>query len=273
MYEAAAPRSRDQVEGLVSGIFISYRRADSDVAAGRLADDLSGAFGPSSIFRDVDQLYPGVDYQVAIDSALDSCLVLLAIIGPQWSTVVDQQGRRRLEDPHDWVRAEIARALTRNVRVIPVLMSGAPMPEEGQLPAELTPLLRRQGCDLDDRHWRQDLEILIGAIENIPGIPKRLAPAGPTPTATGTLKLIGSKQRFPLIKPLMTIHVDDKEVGRMKVSDDFSLELPPGTHNMFLTAPLWLTSSNTTTLEVQPGQTCAFVVTYSMGTLKVEASG
>jgi len=244
----------------MSGIFISYRRADTDVAAGRLADDLLREFGPGSIFRDVDQLYPGVDYEVAIDSALNSCVVLLAVIGPQWSTIVDDQGRRRLEDPHDWVRAEIGRSLARGVRVIPVLISGTQMPRLSELPAELKPLAKRQACDLADRQWRQDLDVLVQVIENIPGAPRGSAIHGPTPTRTGQLKLIGSKQRFPLYKPLMTIYVDNTEVGRMRLSDDFTFDVEPGTHSVFITNLLGLGNSNTATFHVESGQTSAFTV-------------
>jgi len=153
----------------MAGVFISYRRDDSDVAAGRLADDLSEIFGSDAIFRDVDKLEPGVDYEKALDRALGSCSVFIAMIGPRWSTIADKTGRRRLEDPRDWVRAEISRALMRDIRVIPVLVSGTLMPGEAEVPGELTPLLKRQAFELDDRHWKQDLELLAQALEKIPG--------------------------------------------------------------------------------------------------------
>ncbi len=157
----------------MAGIFISYRRNDSDVAAGRLADDLSEIFGPAAIFRDVDTVEPGEDYTTALDHALDSCVVLLAVIGPRWSTIADEAGRRRLDDPKDWVRIEISRALARAVRVIPVLISGT-MPQEAEVPADLKALLKRQALELSDRHWKQDLEVLARALEKVPGIAGRV---------------------------------------------------------------------------------------------------
>jgi TIR domain-containing protein len=153
----------------MAGIFISYRRSDSDVGAGRLADDLMQIFGPEAIFRDVDTLQLGEDYAAALDHALDSCAALIAVIGPRWLSLTDDAGRRRLDDPTDWVRAEIRRALERGIRVIPVLISTT-MPREPDVPADLKPLLLRQALEISDRRWKQDIELLAQALEKIPGI-------------------------------------------------------------------------------------------------------
>lgn len=152
----------------MSGVFISYRRTDSDVAAGRLADDLSEILGPGRVFRDIDSLEAGEDFPRALDRALDSCSAVIALIGPRWSNAVNDKGDRRLDDPKDWVRLEIARALERDIRVIPVLVS-ATMPRELELPPDLAPLLRRHAVELTDRHWKQDVEGLAQALERIPG--------------------------------------------------------------------------------------------------------
>ena len=158
----------------MAGVFISYRRSDSDVAAGRLADDLSEIFGHDAVFRDVDTLEAGEDYTKALDHALDSCVALIAMIGPRWSSVTDEVGLRRLEDPRDWVRMEIRRTLDRGVRVIPVLVSAA-MPREMDVPADLQPLLQRHALELTDRHWRQDIALLAQALEKVPGFAKRVS--------------------------------------------------------------------------------------------------
>lgn len=169
----------------MSGVFISYRRTDSDVAAGRLADDLSDILGPGRVFRDIDSLQAGEDFPRALDRALDSCSALIALIGSRWSNTVDGKGQRRLDDPTDWVRLEIARALERDIRVIPVLVS-ATMPQKSELPDDLAPLLRRHALELTDRHWRQDVEGLAQALERIPGFGPRLAPhPGPGAGAVG----------------------------------------------------------------------------------------
>lgn len=149
----------------MAGIFISYRRDDSAIAAGRLAGDLSKIFGRDLIFRDIENLTPGEDYEKALDHVLDSCLTLIAVIGPQWSTITDKVGHRRLEDPTDWVKAEISRALVRDINVIPVLISGTIMPRDEEIPDDLKPLLKRQAVELNDRNWRYELERLAQAIE------------------------------------------------------------------------------------------------------------
>jgi hypothetical protein len=160
----------------MAGVFISYRRNDSDVAAGRLADDLMEIFGRDAIFRDVDTLEAGEDYTTALDGALDSCVALIVIIGPRWSNITDDLGHRRLENPTDWVRLEVKRALERGIRVIPVLISAA-MPREADVPADLKLLLQRQALELSDRHWKQDVELLAQALERVPGIAKRAPPS------------------------------------------------------------------------------------------------
>ena len=241
----------------MAGIFISYRRADSDVAAGRLSDDLEQVFGAEAIFRDVDQLYPGEDYEVAIDTALNSCVVLLAIIGPSWSNAVDARGRRRLEDSKDWVRTEIVRALSRKVRVIPVLISRETMPADSEVPVDLAPLLKRQACELSDRHWKQDLEVLVTTLRNIPGINGEVIAGRPIFDKHATLKLIGSRQWFAL-QPLISIFLDGQEVSSMKLTEDRTLKVEPGPHDLKL--KLSFRMSNTVRFDSLPGQTQAFDV-------------
>src|SRR5215510_7657864 len=99
------------------GIFISYRRDDCSGHAGRLYDALSLRFGSERLFMDIDTLQPGEDFVEAIEKAVGSCDVLLALIGRQWVTSSDAQGQRRLENPNDFVRLEIEAALARNIHV------------------------------------------------------------------------------------------------------------------------------------------------------------
>jgi hypothetical protein len=108
----------------------------------------------------------------ALARALDSCVALIAVIGPSWSTIADERGRRRLDDPDDWVRREIGEALRRGIRVIPVALTSA-MPREDELPPDLQPLVRRQAAQVSDRHWRQDVESLAKSLETVPGLARR----------------------------------------------------------------------------------------------------
>jgi hypothetical protein len=165
-------------------VFISYRRDDSAGYAGRLSDQLSERFGADHVFRDVVDIAPGVDFVRALDDAVSTCDVLVAVIGARWLGPGDATGRRRLDDPADYVRRELAAALSRGIRVIPVLIERAAMPSETDLPDALRPLARRNAIELRDAAWDQDTARLMNAIE--PG--SRLAAA---PPARAPLRLIG----------------------------------------------------------------------------------
>jgi TIR domain/WD40-like Beta Propeller Repeat len=146
-------------------IFISYRREDSAYPAGWLFDRLSERFGREQIFKDVDSIELGDDFVEEIGEAVGQTDVLLALIGDKWLTVADEVGGRRLDDPDDFVRLEIEAALARRVRVIPILVEGASMPREEQLPASLSPLARRQALELSPARFSSDTAKLMGVLE------------------------------------------------------------------------------------------------------------
>jgi hypothetical protein len=112
-------------------IFISYRRDDSIGTAGRLHDRLAQAFGRNNLFMDVEHVPAGVDFVDHLHSQVAACDVFLAVIGLNWLNAKDDEGRRRLDNPDDFVTIEIAAALARNIRVIPVLVDGARIPKDG----------------------------------------------------------------------------------------------------------------------------------------------
>jgi hypothetical protein len=147
-------------------IFISYRRDDAGGEAGRLFDDLTRAFGPSTVFMDVAGIDPGVDFRHAIDENVASAGVLLAVIGPGWLTIPDANGSHRLENTNDFVRLEIASALKRNIPVIPVLVHSASMPGPEALPDDLKDLAYRNAVELTLARWNSDVALLIAALES-----------------------------------------------------------------------------------------------------------
>src|SRR5215813_10791196 len=149
---------------MVATIFINYRREDSTATAGRLHDRLGQSFGRKSLFMDVDHIPPGVDFVTHLNNQVAACDVFLAIIGPNWLNVANEKGDRRLDAADDFVAIEIAAALARNIRVIPVLVDGARMPKVGELPKPLKPLVRRQAIDLRHTHFGRDAEALIEKI-------------------------------------------------------------------------------------------------------------
>jgi hypothetical protein len=158
----------------MSKIYLSYRRMDAAAYAGRLFDHLSRHFGPDSVFIDIGGITRGEDFALAIESALNACDVVLVVIGKNWASCTDQDGHRRLDDPNDWVRIEVAAALRRNILVVPVLVDGARLPDPTSLPEELRPLCRRHACELTDPRWAFDVGELVKDLERNGGPLKRL---------------------------------------------------------------------------------------------------
>lgn len=146
-------------------IFISYRRADSAGYAGRIYDRLSAHFGKESIFMDVDTIPAGLDFVEVLENAVQSCDVLVALIGRQWLSIKDEAGKRRLDNPQDFVRIEVAAALGRSIRVIPVLVDGVPMPNSDQLPHGLKTLARRNAVLVNHHSFHNDANSLIEQLE------------------------------------------------------------------------------------------------------------
>jgi hypothetical protein len=148
----------------MGSIFVSYRREGGSGFAGRIEADLQRRFGRAEVFRDVDDLASGEDFVQGLDRALHRCRVLIVVIGKGWLTAAGATGTRRLDEPHDFVRQEIGAALARDVQVIPVLVEGARMPSEAELPDELKPLARRQAHELADSRWDYDMGRLADSI-------------------------------------------------------------------------------------------------------------
>jgi hypothetical protein len=126
---------------------------------------LADRFGSDQVFKDVDSIQLGDDFVEVITRAVGACDVLLAVIGREWLTITDARGRRRLNNPHDFVRLEIEAALTRNVRVIPILVDGASMPDAAELPKSLAKLVRRQALELSPSRFASDTGRLLKVLE------------------------------------------------------------------------------------------------------------
>lgn len=173
-------------------IFISYRRIDSHIITGRIHDWLVFAFGEKHIFKDVDDIPPGMDFRIVLWNALDKCDAVLVIIGKDWLNTRDSQGRRRIDLPDDYVRMEIEAALSRDdVLVIPVLVDGAVMPTVDDLPLKLRPLAYRNAVLVrHDPDFQRDMARLIDQLSRIRG--KKL------PT------LAGNKPATPIMRPQAT---------------------------------------------------------------------
>jgi len=176
-------------------IFISYRRDDSAGHAGRLYDRLKEHFGPEQIFMDIDTIKPGLDFVEAVQQAVGSCDGLVAIIGREWQEVADATGQRRLDDPADMVRVEIATALERGIRVIPVLVQGAQTPADKDLPDALKRLARQNALELSDTRFHSDVDRLVEALQApIPDI------STPLPEPRFLQPLVGRDRELALLR-------------------------------------------------------------------------
>jgi hypothetical protein len=116
---------------------------------------------------DLDSIEVGVDFAEAIEAALCSCVVLVALIGRVWLTTTDEDGRRRLDDPDDYVLFEIRTAMKRCVRIIPVLVDGAKAPRQGQLPTALCKLARLNALEMSYGRFEYDESRLMTAIHRV----------------------------------------------------------------------------------------------------------
>jgi hypothetical protein len=143
------------------GIFISYRRDDTAGYAGRLFDFLRERLGDDRVFMDVTDIAPGSDFVQTLARGLQESEAVLVFIGPRWASATTIEGRLRLWEPEDFVRKEVTTALVSGRRVVPVLVQGASMPREEQVPPELQGLLTRQGVILSDTRWQRDCEDLL----------------------------------------------------------------------------------------------------------------
>jgi hypothetical protein len=156
------------------GVFISYRRSDSQGWAGRLFDVLHEELPGYEVFLDIDRMPVGRDFRQVIDETLGHCDAFVVIIGPHWRDAADSTGRSRLDNPADTHRLEIASALTSGVRVFPVLVGGAEMPAPDGLPADVRELSFRNAFELADRGFREHARELARLIS--PGTSSAAAP-------------------------------------------------------------------------------------------------
>lgn len=146
----------------MGGVFISYRRADSQGSTGRLADGLGKDLGKDApLFFDVTSIRPGEDFKDVIESTLAQCDVTLVMIGPRWVDLTDDMGRRRLDDPGDLVRLEVEHSLrSTTTTVIPVLVDGASMPTADDLPESIRGLAAINAAELAPRSFSNDVDLL-----------------------------------------------------------------------------------------------------------------
>jgi small GTP-binding protein len=157
----------------MSRIFISYRREDSSNQAHRIYSWLTAKLGPESVFIDLVGIAPGSNFVTSIRREIESATLLLAIIGTKWSGCLDSEGRQRLDDEGDMVRAEILAAFNHGVRIIPVLVNGASMPQPEDFPPPLRPLAKRNAVNIEEASFETNMQTLQSHLERFANVEKR----------------------------------------------------------------------------------------------------
>jgi len=145
------------------GIFVSYRREDAAHFAGRLFDSISAGLPGLKVFMDVDSIRLGADFVQVLQEQLASCNALILVIGPRWLG----QGGKRLDDPSDFVRLEIEAAISRKIPIVPVLVDGAEMPSEDEIPASVRPITRRQYVRIDHENYSAVVRGLVSQLADL----------------------------------------------------------------------------------------------------------
>ncbi len=221
-------------EGL--GIFLSYRREDSAGHAGRLYDRLVRDFSGDRVFIDVERIDSGEDFARVIETTMRACDVCIVVVGKRWLTAADQYGMRRLDKSDDWVRIEVGAALTRSVRVIPVLVDDAALPPPEALPGDLARLPSLQAYQIHHLTFHQDVDRLIAKI--------RLAVDSRRAALTRTASLAAGTVRMNSQDGLEYVWVPPGDFLMGRVRDDrlvdqrYDDEKPQ--HPVHLTRGFWL---------------------------------
>ncbi|HKO60504.1 MAG TPA: toll/interleukin-1 receptor domain-containing protein [Pyrinomonadaceae bacterium] len=169
-------------------IFISYRHVDTSGYVNHLHETLAARFGDAQVFRDIHDLKPGVDFADVIRTEVESCDVVLVVIGKSWTALIKQ---KQAEGQEDFVRYEVAAALKLRPKllVVPVLVQGASFPAKQELPEDLQQLVKLNASILSDRWWPQDVGQLVNDLNRSLGI------EGPTEARENGLQLQAHKPR------------------------------------------------------------------------------
>ena len=214
----------------MTAIFISYRREDSQGEAGRLYDHLLQYFDEREIFLDIKSIKPGEDFTKAIEKG-GICDALIAVIGPKWLDIPDEKGYRRIDNPKDFVRFEIASALTRNILVIPVLVARARMPRANELPSVLADLSKRNAIELSHDRFEYDVARIAHAIGGSYG--KILLKVG----------FQGSG--------MIAIYDNQAMIGKIKeFQKPLTIQLENGVHNLYASLQVFQNQTNQDILHI-----------------------
>ncbi len=145
-------------------VFLSYRRADSQATAGRMAQFLDAIPAVDEVFLDVDGISPGENFESRIQNTLAQVSHVFVLIGPQWAGPAGAGGKTRLFDDDDMVRREVRLALASRARLVPMLLDDARMPRPAELPPDLQALSSINAFSLRTAHFDEDMDDLLDVL-------------------------------------------------------------------------------------------------------------
>ncbi len=202
---------------MVRYIFISYRRVDTTLAAFWIDDILKRTFNNLNIFIDSEGVEGGEDFPTKIINALGRSEIFLLLIGENWLKTHDHFGRRRIDDPSDWVRLEIETALSKNITIIPILIGSTSLPQKEALPESISKITDFQSLKLRESYWLKDVKVLIKRLEQLGLKHKGIQVNYPIPNAnTTTLTEDELKTALTRTPKWTVVHKEDSEGGLRK---------------------------------------------------------
>ncbi|TDP97350.1 toll/interleukin-1 receptor domain-containing protein [Labedaea rhizosphaerae] len=165
-------------------IFINYRTGDGHHLATILDQKLRARFGDEHVFLDHNAIPAGAEFAEVLDKGVWSSTVLLCVIGPDWLTDSDDNGKPKIFDGNDWIHRELVLAFQHGVHVIPVIDERAAQPLRAEdLPAPLARLALLQYRTYRAREVDASIDrIVADLLALIPGLVDREAPDETTDT-------------------------------------------------------------------------------------------
>ncbi|MEO8279812.1 MAG: toll/interleukin-1 receptor domain-containing protein [Ideonella sp.] len=142
-------------------IFLSYRRADSQTTAGRMAQFLDAVSVVDKVFLDVDGIEVGENFERKIETSLAQSTHVFILIGGQWTGPSNGTATARIFADDDVVRRETRLALASGRKVVPILLDGTRMPTRNELPSDLAELPKINGFALRSAQFDEDMDDLL----------------------------------------------------------------------------------------------------------------
>lgn len=148
-------------------IFINYRRQDSQGTTFALREKLLKYFDDKEVFMDIEGLDAGEDFVDGLARTVSLADVMIVMIGRQWLDIRDSEGNKRLFKDDDFVRIEIASAISQGKKILPVLLDGTLMPDAADLPDDMKDLARRNAMELRLSRIDDDTRAIAEALKNL----------------------------------------------------------------------------------------------------------